>query len=281
VPKTPLTLSRIESFQKKIYDHYHKHRRALPWRRTRSPYRILVSEIMLQQTQVERVLKKYKEFLAAFPDFSALAQVPFRDVLKIWSGLGYNRRALALQSLAKQVMADHQGKLPSDPEKLIALPGVGKYTAGAVAAFAFNRPVVFMDTNIRRVFINEFFHDHESIRDDEIFPLVEQTLDKKDPRSWYNALMDYGSMLKRGQVNPNRKSAHYVRQKPFENSSRHVRGMILKVLVKKSMLTLAQIVKKTGMDRDRIKSNLTRLYEEGFIRKKRYTFFIKKNAFSS
>ena len=236
---------------------------------------------MLQQTQVERVLKKYKEFLAAFPDFSALAQVPFRDVLKIWSGLGYNRRALALQSLAKQVMADHQGKLPSDPKKLIALPGVGKYTAGAVAAFAFNRPVVFMDTNIRRVFINEFFHDHESIRDDEIFPLVEQTLDRKDPRSWYNALMDYGSMLKRGQVNPNRKSAHYVRQKPFENSSRHVRGMILKVLVKKSMLTLAQIVKKTGMDRDQIKSNLTRLYEEGFIRKKRYTFFIKKNAFSS
>lgn len=229
---------------------------------------------MLQQTQVERVIQKYKEFLVAFPDFSSLAQAPLQKLLSIWSGMGYNRRALALQSLAKQAMAGHAGKLPSDPEILITLPGIGKYTAGAVATFAFNKPVVFMDTNIRRVFIHEFFHDKENIRDDDIYPLVEKTLDKSDPRSWYNALMDYGSMLKQEQANPNRKSAHYVRQSPFKNSNRQVRGMILKALVKKSPLTAAKIVKKSEMDPERVKKNLMRLCEEGFLRKKGKLFFM-------
>lgn len=281
MPYTLLTPRRVRSFQKKIYNHYNKYGRPLPWRRTRNPYRILVSEIMLQQTQVERVLNKYKEFLAAIPDFASLARVPLRDLLQIWSGLGYNRRALALQSLAKRVLTNYQGKLPSDPEKLMALPGVGKYTAGAVAAFAFNKPVVFIDTNIRRVFINEFFCNQESIRDDELFPLVAQTIDKRNPRLWYNALMDYGSALKHVQINPNRKSAHYIRQKHFENSNRHVRGMILKMLLKESMLTVAEVVKKTKMDRGQIKINLVQLYKEGFIQKKRSGFFIRKNAHSS
>jgi A/G-specific adenine glycosylase len=229
---------------------------------------------MLQQTQVERVIQKYKEFLTAFPNFSSLAQAPFQKLLSIWSGMGYNRRALAVQSLAKQVVAEHRGKLPSDPETLISLPGIGKYTAGAVAAFAFNKPVVFMDTNIRRVFIHEFFKDKENIKDEDIVPLVELTLDKKNPRSWYNALMDYGSMLKQKQANPNRKSAHYTRQSPFENSNRQVRGNILKMLVKKSSLTAAQIVKKSGMDEERVRKNLLQLESEGFIKKKGNLFIV-------
>ena len=270
--KKKLTTTQIKSFRKKVYDYYSTHGRTLPWRKTRNPYRILVSEIMLQQTQVERVIEKYKEFLAAFPDFKTLAQAPRAELLAIWSGLGYNRRALSLQALAQQVKANYLGKLPSDPVALIELPGIGKYTAGAIAAFAFNKPVVFMDTNIRRVYIHHFFHDQENITDDEITPFVEQTLDKKDPRAWYNALMDYGSMLKQTQVNPNRKSAHYTKQSPFENSNRQVRGAILKLLVKEAPLTAAKIAKKSGLDRKRIEDNLIQLAEEGFITKQGRAF---------
>jgi len=271
---TRLSSGQVRAFRKKIYDYYRVHGRDLPWRKTRNPYRVLVSEIMLQQTQVERVLEKYKEFLAAFPDFQSLAHAPLARLLKLWSGLGYNRRALALKALAQKIVEEHNGKLPADREELLALPGIGKYTAGAVAAFAFNKPVLFLDTNIRRVFIHEFFHDKENIRDENIYPLIEQTLDKADPRSWYNALMDYGSMLKQKQVNPNRRSAHYARQSPFENSNRQVRGAILKVLVKETSLSEARIVKRTSMDPGRVKNNLVQLEKEGFIRRKGKTFLL-------
>jgi A/G-specific adenine glycosylase len=229
---------------------------------------------MLQQTQVERVLEKYRVFITTFPDFSKLAGAPLKKLLAVWQGLGYNRRALALHRLAQKVIQEHEGNLPSDPAALLALPGIGKYTAGAVTAFAFNKPVVFMDTNIRRVYIHEFFHDRENIHDDEISPFLQQTMDGKNPRKWYNALMDYGAMLKRGQVNPNRKSAHYTKQSTFENSNRQVRGRILKLLVKEAPLTRARIIKKTGMDQERVKANLHLLEEEGFIRKRGAAYLI-------
>jgi A/G-specific adenine glycosylase len=258
----------VRAFQKKIYDHYEKHGRELPWRKTRDPYRILVSEIMLQQTQVERVVDKYPIFLAAFPGFFVLAKAPQKKLLTVWQGLGYNRRALALRALAQKVVAEHRGKLPTSPAMLIALPGIGTYSAGAIVAFAYNKPVIFMDTNIRRVYIHEFFRDRKDIRDDEIIPILEQTMDVENPRKWYNALMDYGTMLKKEHANPNRKSAHYTRQSPFENSNRQVRGRILKILVQKAPLTKAQIVMRTGMDRERVKKNLEQLVEEGFVKKK-------------
>ncbi len=269
-----LSPSAVRAFRAKIYNYYRKHGRALPWRTTRNPYRILISEIMLQQTQVERVLEKYKEFLAAFPNFSSLAQAPLPKLLRVWQGMGYNRRALALRALAQTVMNEHRGKLPSDPDELVKLPGIGKYTAGAVAAFVFKKPVVFMDTNIRRVYIHHFFHDRENIRDEEIVPLIEKTLDKAGPGKWYNALMDYGSMLKKEQSNPNQRSAHYTRQSPFENSNRQVRGRILKALVKESPLTAIQIVKKVGMEPERVKKNLTQLEREGFLKKKGRVYVI-------
>jgi A/G-specific adenine glycosylase len=259
--------SEVRRFQKKIYTYYRKHGRDLPWRKTLNPYHILVSEIMLQQTQVERVLEKYDQFIKAFPDFPSLARAPLRKLITIWQGMGYNRRVLALRSLAQTLMNEHHGTLPSDPENLIALPGVGRYTAGAIAAFAFNQPVLFIDTNIRRVFIHTFLHDRENIKDDEIFPLIQQTIDVSDPRTWYNALMDYGAMLKREHANPNRRSAHYQRQSPFENSNRQIRGRILKALVEESPLTLSRIAKKLGMDPERVKQNLVELTNEGLIRK--------------
>jgi A/G-specific adenine glycosylase len=229
---------------------------------------------MLQQTQVDRVIEKYKEFLAVFPDFKTLAQAPTAKLLKIWSGMGYNRRALSLKKLAQVVVAKHKGRLPSDPGQLVELPGIGPYTAGAVAAFAFNKPVVFMDTNIRRVYIHEFFSDGENIRDEELLPLVQRTIDNKDPGKWYNALMDYGSMLKKEQVNPNKRSAHYTRQSPFENSNRQVRGRILKVLVAGAALTADRIVTETGRDAELVKKNLEQLAREGFIVKKRDRYLI-------
>jgi len=260
-----LTSAQVRAFRKKIYDYCDTYGRDLPWRKKLTSYRVLVSEIMLQQTQVERVLEKYTEFLSSFPDFSSLAKAPLAKLLRIWSGMGYNRRALALKVLAQNVVEHHQGKLPSDQEKLLALPGIGRYTAGAVMAFAFNKPVVFMDTNIRRVYIHEFFNDRLNIHDDELAPLVELTLDAENPRRWYNALMDYGAMLKREYANPNRRSAHYTRQSPFENSNRQVRGKILKALVAESPLSAAQIVKRTGMAPDRVKKNLFQLAGEGLI----------------
>lgn len=262
-----LVPSEVRAFRKKIYTYYRKYGRDLPWRKTLNPYHILVSEIMLQQTQVERVLEKYDEFIKAFPDFPSLARASLRKLITVWQGMGYNRRALALRSLAQTLMNEHRGKLPSDPEDLIALPGIGRYTAGAVAAFAFNQPVLFIDTNIRRVFIHTFLHDQENIKDEDILPLIQQTIDASDPRTWYNALMDYGAMLKREQINPNRRSAHYQRQSPFENSNRQIRGRILKVLVEESPLTRSQIMKKSGMDPERVKLNLVELSNEGFIKK--------------
>ncbi len=264
-----LSQSRIQSFREKVYTYYERHGRDLPWRKRPTPYRVLISEIMLQQTQVDRVAGKYREFLARFPNFTSLAEAPLPELLTLWSGLGYNRRALALKALAQKVAAEYSGRLPSEADKLLTLPGIGKYTAGAIAAFAFNRPVVFIDTNIRRVYIHEFLHDRDKIRDEEIIPLIEQTIDLANPRRWYNALMDYGTMLKQEFVNPNRRSAHYTRQSPFEKSNRQVRGMILKVLVRDSPLSGLQIVRKTGMDQERVKANLLQLAKEGFIRKRR------------
>ncbi len=257
----------VRAFRKRVYDHYDGFGRDLPWRKRPTAYRVLVSEIMLQQTQVDRVKEKFKAFLQAFPGFPSLAEAPTRELLAAWSGMGYNRRALALRELARKVMGGHKGRLPHDYDGLLALPGIGKYTAGAVTAFAFNRPVVFLDTNIRRVFIHEFFRDQENIRDEELVPLIERTLDRENPRRWYNALMDYGAMLAREHKNPNRRSAHYQKQSSFENSNRQVRGRIVKLLVTGSSWSLAEIVKRTGMDAERVKDNLARLEKEGFVRK--------------
>lgn len=272
--RKPLTPAQVRAFRKKIYAYYDTHGRDFPWRKKLNPYRVLVSEIMLQQTQVERVIEKFPEFLDAFPDFNALAHALLPKLLKMWSGMGYNRRALALKALAQKVVDEHHGKLPQEPEQLISLPGIGPYTAGAIAAFAFNLPVVFMDTNIRRVYIHEFFQDHANIHDNMITPLVELTTDTENPRKWYNALMDYGAMLKREHGNANQKSAHYTRQSPFENSNRQVRGKILKVLIAESQLSAAQIIKRAGMDPERVKANLTKLTEEGFIKKDGRTYTI-------
>jgi len=220
----------VREFRQRVYEHFESHGRDFPWRHTTDPYRVLVSEVMLQQTQTSRVVPKYEAFLRQFPDAAALAAAPTEAVLNTWQGLGYNRRAVALQAAARAVVSEHGGAVPSAYEALLALPGVGPYTASAVRAFAFNLPDAFIETNIRTVMLHDFFPGRERVTDAEVLPHVAETVDRENPRRWYQALMDYGSMLKEGD-NASRRSAHHRPQGRFEGSNRQARGLILRSLL--------------------------------------------------
>jgi len=260
-----LTPSEVVAFRSAVYKHYGKNARDLPWRRTEDPYRILVSEIMLQQTQVERVLQKYDSFLERFPGFEMLAAASLRDVLAAWQGLGYNRRAMALQRVAQRVIAEFGGILPDSVEILKTLPGIGGATAGALVAFVFRKPSVFVETNIRRVFIHFFFREENRVADRKILSLVEQTLDRSSVRTWYYALMDYGAMLKTAEGNPNRRSAHYHRQSAFSGSDRQIRGLILRGLIGEGVLSEDALVAAVGKPPARVKAIISQLVQEGFL----------------
>ena len=255
----------IDKFKQTIYQYYADYRRELPWRVSRDPYHILVSEIMLQQTQVGRVLTKYEQFISTFPDFDSINKAPLQEILKVWQGLGYNRRAIALQKICRLVVAEYGGVLPNSVETLQRFPGIGPATAGAICAFAFNQPTVFIETNIRRVFIHFFFPNKSGVKDEEILPLVEGTLDTLNPRTWYHALMDYGAMLKNEEHNPNRRSAHYNRQTPFQGSNREIRGLILKTLLERPVLTEVELIRSVGKSPERVMTIITQLIEEGFL----------------
>jgi A/G-specific adenine glycosylase len=239
----------------------------MPWRETRDPYRILVSEVMLQQTQVDRVRPKYAEFLGAFPDIAALASAPLSHVLGAWQGLGYNRRAVALHRTARLLLRDHGGKVPEGQEALLALPGIGPATAAAIRAFAFDAPAVFIETNIRRVFIHEFFPGRTAVADAEVLPLVAPTLDRRRPREWYYALMDYGAALARHVENPNRRSRAHVLQPPFAGSDRQVRGAILRALVGGGAQSAGPLARAAAADRQRVGRLLGDLAREGFVQR--------------
>jgi A/G-specific adenine glycosylase len=252
-------------FRKRIYRFYRDHRRDLPWRDTRDPYRILVSEIMLQQTQVTRVQERYTGFITRFPDFATLHAAPVEKLLRAWQGLGYNRRALALKKTASRIMNEWNGILPDDEKSLRSLPGIGKATAAAVQAFAFGKPSVLIETNIRRVFIHCYFQDRPLVSDKEILPLVEETLDRRNPRDWYYALMDYGSYLGKTRENPNRRSRQYKKQSPFEGSVRQVRGRVLSYLVRNGNTLTRDLYSEIDLPPERIDPVLASLVAEGFI----------------
>ncbi|MDP3727690.1 MAG: A/G-specific adenine glycosylase [bacterium] len=231
-------------FQTLIWRWYRSHgRHDLPWRKFprslpagrqaggRQAYRILVSEVMLQQTQVSRVLRKYPEFIRRFPTIVALKQASLSSVLLAWQGMGYNRRALYLKQIARIVLKTHGGRMPHDPDELERLPGIGPGTAGAIAAFAFDRPVAFIETNIRRVFIHHFFGRRRRISDAEILIKIQQTLPRRRIREWYYALMDYGALGLKGIPNPNRRSTRHTHPTPFAGSNRELRGRILAAAV--------------------------------------------------
>jgi A/G-specific adenine glycosylase len=220
---------------------------------------------MLQQTQVERVTTKFPEFIHAFPDFAALAAAPLGNVLTVWQGMGYNRRAIALQKCAIRVMNEYEGILPPDVAILATFPGIGRATASSIAAFAFNMPVVFIETNIRRVFIHFFFTGTDTVSDADLLPLVEKALYRNNPRLWYWALMDLGSALKKTVANPNRRSVHYTKQSPFEGSDRKIRGALLKIVLKYQFLEEEEIIDRVAEDPHRVRRILSVLEAEGFI----------------
>jgi A/G-specific adenine glycosylase len=209
-------------------------RHDLPWRLTSDPYRIMVSEVMLQQTQVPRVLQKYNEFLKKFPTVRSLAKAQLKEVLKVWSGLGYNRRGKYLHDAAKLIVQKHRGKVPQDFAALRALPGMGPYTASSIRVFAFDLPDILIETNVRAVYIHHFFADKKAVSDEQIIPLAHEAATGNPPaggpREWHWALMDYGVHLKKLHKNPARRSRHYVRQSKFEGSLRQIRGAILRDL---------------------------------------------------
>ena len=186
---------------------------------------------MLQQTQVGRVIPKYLAFIEQFPAVQNLAKAPLSEVLIAWQGLGYNRRAKFLWQAAQMVTKDYDGVFPRDQKELTKLPGVGINTAGAIMAYAYNAPVVFLETNIRTVYIHHFFHDQTDVKDQDIAELVSQTLPNQDEtRHWYWALMDYGTYIKQTHGNKSRASKTYAKQSPFQGSKRQVRGAVIRYL---------------------------------------------------
>ncbi len=267
--------------------------RDFPWRRTHDPYAVLVSEVMLQQTQVSRVERRFDEWLADFPTLEALAAAPLEAVLESWQGLGYNRRAIALKRAAEQVVADSGGEvpatLPADEAALRALPGIGPATAAGVLAFAFGQPSVYLETNVRGVFLHELFADRDGVPDREIVPLVAAAVEEAarqgvSAREWYYALLDYGAHLKRTLPNPSRRSAHHTRQSRFEGSRRQKRAWLLRaVLADPGAATdeharaLSRAEREAGRDSvpvDEVDEILRALADEGFIAERGGGWFV-------
>jgi len=271
--KNELTSKQVRSFRNKIYAYFSQNKRTFPWRTTTNPYHILVSEIMLQQTQADRVIEKYQAFIKRFPTIKILAQVPLRDVLVMWQGLGYNRRPRNLQLAAIEIRKKYYGKIPVDPAVLSTLPGIGPYTAAAIAVFAHNAPIPMIETNIRSVYLHHFFSGKKNVDDKKLVPLIEQTLDKNNPKKWFCALMDYGAYLKKIHPNPNRKSKHYSTQSRFEGSNRQIRGNIIKSLLTRPH-TLVLLKHALNTNAQTIQTNITQMKKEGLIKKQGNQFVV-------
>jgi len=255
----------VSLFQKKIWDFYKKQGRSFAWRNVSDPYRVLISELMLQQTQTHRVIHKFEEWMQAFPTFAALEQATLHEVLLVWQGLGYNRRGKYLHEISKKVVVEFDGTLPVDQGVLITFPGIGQATAASISAFAFNTPTVFIETNIRTVFLYTFFQKKDLVHDREILPLVAQTVDRFNPREWYYALMDYGVMLKRELKISNRSSAHYAKQSRFEGSDRQIRGQIIRLLTCRGMIRFDDLIDLLACDNSRAQRIIANLSNEGLI----------------
>ncbi len=262
----------IKKFQKTIWDYYQKNKRDFPWRKTKNPYRIWVSEVMLQQTQTDRVVPKYQAFLKRFPTVFSLASASQKDVLESWQGLGYNRRGLNLKRAAEEVVGLYDGHLPKEPEVLLELPGIGDYTSKAIITFSYNAPLVFIETNIRTVYLDYFFKNSKGlVHDKDILRLVESTLDRSNPREWYYALMDYGVMLKKIHKVKNIKSSHYRKQTKFQGSGRQVRSILLRQILQSHKMTLDEMYEIPFLKnkKNMIQEKIQELVQEGFIEKKK------------
>lgn len=253
----------ITDFQEIVWQHGRELYRSMPWRDDTRPYYVLVSELMLQQTQVDRVIPKFEAFIERFPTIESLAASSLADVLVLWSGLGYNRRAKFLHQAARMILSSFAGEMPDTLEELVSLPGVGPNTAGAILAYSFNQPVVFIETNVRTVYFYHYFADQPSVNDRELKSLVAETIDTEHPREWYWAMMDYGTWLKKQGHGAIDKSAHYKKQSPLKGSVREIRGLILKRLARGDA-TIEQLSAAIPHD-ERFEPAVAGLLAEGLI----------------
>ena len=251
----------LTPFQHKILSWYTKNKRDLPWRRTTNPYKILVSEVMSQQTHVGRVIPKYRAFLRKFPTSRALASASPGNVLLVWSGLGYNRRALYLQQACQRIATEHGGIFPQDTETLLTLPGIGPYTAAAICSFAFNQDVACIDTNIRRILIHELSLP-ETISLQDLKKIARHHIPKGKSREWHNALMDYGALyLTAKRTHIKSLSTH----PPFKDSRRYYRGQLLKSLTRGEHPTLVTLAARWNKDVSWIHQLMITMRNEGLI----------------
>ncbi|MFP4523800.1 MAG: Fe-S cluster assembly protein HesB [Candidatus Woesearchaeota archaeon] len=261
-------MDKVKALQQKILDFYKQRGRSLPWRDTTDRYKVLVSEIMLQQTQVDRVTQKYEAWMKRYPTVKALAEAPLSEVLKLWSGLGYNNRAKRLHDAAKKVMEEHDGEIPDEEEDLKQLPGIGPYTARSVLIFADNRDLATVDTNIRRILIHELGLS-ETTTDKELFKQAEKLLPKGRSRDWHNALMDYGALeltSRKSGIRPK------TRQSKFEGSRRQVRSTLLKHALEKGSINGREAKKHFPDTEHDPREVLEELREEGLVERHGKTY---------
>lgn len=264
-----------QKFRNIVWKYYAEHgRHSLPWRKSQDPYRILVSEMMLQQTQVERVIPYFNAWVKKYPNVKSLAQAPLADVLRQWQGLGYNRRAKFLHSAAKEVVTKHKGKIPEDAAVLESIWGIGPYTAHAVMTFAFNQDAVFIETNIRTAIIHHFFSERSDVTAEEIAQVLGRALPRGRARELYSALMDYGAHLKRSGVRLNAKSKGYAKQGAFEGSSRQARGVILRELSRGPAARMKLLKLFPSERKQQLEEQLARLVHEGLVRESSTRFHL-------
>jgi A/G-specific adenine glycosylase len=247
-------------------------RHSLPWRRNPTPYRVFIAEVMLQQTQADRVREKYEPFLKKYPNVKRLAAAVQSELLRAWSGLGYNRRALHLREAARCIKNIHGGKIPQSFDELCRLPGIGPYTAHAISIFSRNADEACVDTNVRRVLIYEF-QLPKMTTDREIALLAYQVLPKGRARDWHNALMDYGALVATGKRT---KISSKSQQPSFKGSRREKRGAIIRYCLEKKSVTPTAIADLLKVDRDEATELLRVLTKEKFLHFKRGWFYIKE-----
>ncbi len=262
-PLGPYNNKNKEVFRQLIWDYYREAGRSFPWRERHDAYGVLVSEMMLQQTQTQRVLPKYEAWMETFPTWEALADAAFLDVAVAWQGLGYNRRAKALHQIAKQVV---ESGFPQDEAGIRALPQVGPSTTAAIGAFCHGSKQLYLETNVRRVLLYFFFEGVPEVRDKELYALLEDLIaDEDNPREWYYALMDYGVLLAAHVANPNRRSRHYAKQSKFEGSLRQLRGLLLRICAEEGAKSYDELVEHIDRSTEDIDAALDALCKEGML----------------
>jgi A/G-specific adenine glycosylase len=291
-----MTSGKIRQFQDEVLTYYNTHKRKMAWRDISNPYKIFISEMMLQQTQVERVKIKYAEFIKKFPTLRSVAQASTPEVLKVWQGLGYNRRAFFIKKSCEEIISKYKGVFPKDFETLQTLPGIGPSTAGALCAFAYNQPVFFIETNVRAVILHFFFKNKEKVTDKEIMEVLKKVSPFCHPgfipgsrnakreipgqvqddvlivssRDWYYTLYDYGTFLKKSlgtkkKTSLHKQSKHYTKQSKFEGSFRQKRANVLKLKLTDPDISDTDIISKLNITEQDLEDVLDALTKDGLI----------------